>query len=261
MVLENIDGLKVYIIESLHNEDKRTGEDLKDILRQIWYDQDLLSNFDYQYNYVHDLKEFTCIIEEIKKQVIANNKLPILQIECHGSSDGLQLESFEMVRWEKLFNYIRPVNIASFNLLMLNLSMCNGDAVIRYIDPTQRAPFRAVIGPIGEVKPDALEKAWLNFYEKYMTFLREESGFNKLAQSSGLIYYSQEFIFDAHYDLANQDPELFEALIKKELYEIYVAEGPLSIDPKAHSLWVANKQAKIKEKYRSLFCYDDLQLT
>ena len=59
----------------------------------------------------------------------------------------------------------------------------------------------------------------------------------------GLIYYTQEFIFDAYYDLANQNPELFEALRKKELYEMYVAEGPLLIDPKVHSLWVAKKQA------------------
>ena len=40
---------------------------------------------------------------------------------------------------------------------------------------------------------------------------------------------------------------------------MYVAEGPLLIDPKVHSLWVAKKQAKIKEKYRSMFCYDDLK--
>lgn len=71
--------------------------------------------------------------------------------------------------------------------------------------------------------------------------------------------YIIAFIFDAYYDLANQNPELFEALRKKELYEMYVAEGPLLIDPKVHSLWVAKEQAKIKEKYRSMFCYDDLK--
>lgn len=40
---------------------------------------------------------------------------------------------------------------------------------------------------------------------------------------------------------------------------MYVAEGPLLIDPKVYSLWVAKEQAKIKEKYRSMFCYDDLK--
>lgn len=45
MTLENIDGIKVFIIESLRNGDKKTGEDLKDNLRQIWYDQNLISVF------------------------------------------------------------------------------------------------------------------------------------------------------------------------------------------------------------------------
>ena len=92
-----------------------------------------------------------------------------------------------MVTWKELFNYIRSINIASYNLLMLNLSMCNGETVIRYIDPTQRAPFRAVTGPIGEVLPEVLEKAWLCFYENYIKALTEDYGLHKLAQSSGLI--------------------------------------------------------------------------
>ena len=54
MTLENLDGIKVFIIESLRNGDKKTGEDLKDNLRQIWYDQNLISDFDCQYTYVHD---------------------------------------------------------------------------------------------------------------------------------------------------------------------------------------------------------------
>ena len=259
MTLEKLDGIKVFIIESLRKGDKKTGEDLKDHLRQIWYDQNLLSNFDCQYAYVHGSNDLITTIKDIEKQVTTSNKLPILQIECHGSPDGLQLGSSEIVIWKDLFNYIRPINIASYNLLMLNLSMCNGDTVIRYIDPTQRAPFRAVTGPIGKVLPEVLEKAWLCFYENYMKSLTEDYGFHKLAQSSGLIYYTQEFIFDAYYDLANQDPELFELMRKKELYEMFLAEGPLLIVPKGHSLWVAREQAKVKEKYRPMFCFDDLK--
>lgn len=56
MILEKLDGIKVFIIESLRNGDKKTGEDLKDNLRQIWYDQNLISDFDCQYTYVHDSK-------------------------------------------------------------------------------------------------------------------------------------------------------------------------------------------------------------
>ena len=69
MTLENIDGIKVFIIESLRNGDKKTGEDLKDNLRQIWYDQNLISDFDCQYTYVHDSNDLICTIMDIEKQV------------------------------------------------------------------------------------------------------------------------------------------------------------------------------------------------
>lgn len=49
MDLEKLDGLEVYILESLRPEDKRTGEDLRDNLRQIWYDQRLY-DFDCLYS-------------------------------------------------------------------------------------------------------------------------------------------------------------------------------------------------------------------
>lgn len=259
MVLENLDGVKVYIIESLRAEDLKTGEDLKDNLRQIWFDQNLLTDFDCQYNFVNNRKELIYVLDEIEKQVIENNKFPFIQIECHGSSDGIQLKSMEMVTWKELFDYIRPINVASQNFLFLNLSMCNGEKVIRYIEPTKRAPFRAVTGPVGEVFPEVLEESWLSFYKNFMNSLETKSGFHKLADSSGLIYFTQEFIFDAYYDLANKDPELFEALRKQELYELCKKEGILAIDPKVHSKWVAKQQAKIKAKYRSQFCFEDLQ--
>ncbi len=66
MTLENLDGIKVFIIESLRNGDKRTGEDLKDNLRQIWYDQNLIPDFDCQYTHVHDTNDLICTIKDGK---------------------------------------------------------------------------------------------------------------------------------------------------------------------------------------------------
>ena len=257
MDLKNIDGVKVYIIESLKSPDIRTGENLKDQLRQIWYDQDL-HGFDYQYDFVSNSDDLKRTFSNIESEVKSINKFPLIQIECHGSTEGIKLISSEKIDWKVLFDYLRSINIASFNYLFLNLSMCNGESVIRYIDPTKRAPFRAVVGPVGEVLPERLEEGWLNFYKNY-AHLSKDYGFCNLAQSSGLIYYNQEFIFDAYFDLSNKDPDLFEFLRKRERYEMYLAGGILAMDPKIHSKWVAEKQAKIKEKYRGYFCFDDLR--
>ena len=141
---------------------------------------------------------------------------------------------------------------------MLNLSMCFGDTVIRYIDPQKRAPFRGVTFTQGKAYPDQLEKAWSNFYTG-ITDTSKEYGFINLAHDSDLSYISQDFIFDCYFDLANQDPELFEQLRNKELAEMCKKEGLLYMDSKSYKKWVAHRHAQIKEKFRPIFCFDDLK--
>ena len=85
MTIENLDGIKVFIIESLRNGDKKTGEDLKDNLRQIWCDQNLIYNFDCQYTYAHDSNGLICAIKDIEKQVTTSNMLPILMREIYSA--------------------------------------------------------------------------------------------------------------------------------------------------------------------------------
>ena len=261
MNIKKIEGFKVYILESLCQGDRKTGEDLKDFLRQMSVDKKLsLSDFDYQYISISNQEELLAALATIGTEVDGNNKWPIIQVECHGSikGEGLVLSSRENVCWKDLFDSLRTINIASSNLLMLNLSMCFGDTVIRYIDPQKRAPFRGVTFTQGKAYPDQLEKAWSNFYTG-ITDTSKEYGFINLAHDSDLSYISQDFIFDCYFDLANQDPELFEQLRNKELAEMCKKEGLLYMDSKSYKKWVAHRHAQIKEKFRPIFCFDDLK--
>lgn len=261
MNIKKIEGFKVYILESLCQGDRKTGEDLKDFLRQMSVDKKLsLSDFDYQYISISNKEELLAALATIGTEVDGNNKWPIIQVECHGSEkgEGLVVSSGENVCWKDLFDSLRTINIASSNLLMLNLSMCFGDTVIRYIDPQKRAPFRGVTFTQGKAYPDQLEKAWSNFYTG-ITDTSKEYGFINLAHDSDLSYISQDFIFDCYFDLANQDPELFEQLRNKELAEMCKKEGLLYMDSKSYKKWVAHRHAQIKEKFRPIFCFDDLK--
>ena len=261
MNIKKIEGFKVYILESLCQGDRKTGEDLKDFLRQMSVDKKLsLSDFDYQYISISNKEELLAALATIGTEVDGNNKWPIIQVECHGSEkgEGLVVSSGENVCWKDLFDSLRTINIASSNLLMLNLSMCFGDTVIRYIDPQKRAPFRGVTFTQGKAYPDQLEKAWSNFYTG-ITDTSKEYGFINLAHDSDLSYISQDFIFDCYFDLANQDPELFEQLRNKELAEMCKEEGLLYMDSKSYKKWVAHRHAQIKEKFRPIFCFDDLK--
>lgn len=264
MDFKKFDGIKVYIIESLrsgNDSDKRTGEDLKDTLRQMCVDKGIsFAEFDYQYISINDKNDFTSICTEILKDVESNNKQPIIQLECHGyeNGTGFALSSGEKVTWKELFDCLRAINKASSNLLLLNLSMCFGDTVIGYIDPTQRAPFRGIICTKGETYPGYIEKAWEHFYNNLVNS-SAEYGYSKLAQESNLLYVPQDFIFDLHFDLANQDPEIFNNLRNRELANMTKTEKHLSIDSSLYKKWVAQNQKEIKDKYRQYFCFDNLK--
>ena len=79
MNIRNLEGFKVYILESLCSGDRKTGEDLKDILRQMSVDKKLsLSDFDYQYISISNKEEFLTALATIETEVNSNNKWPII---------------------------------------------------------------------------------------------------------------------------------------------------------------------------------------
>lgn len=264
MDLRHLDGIKVYIIESLrsgNDSDKKTGEDLKDTLRQMCVDKGIsFSEFDYQYIPINDKQNFRIAFDAIKEEVENSNKQPIIQLECHGykNGTGFILSSGEKITWKELFDCLRGINIASSNQLLLNLSMCFGDKVICYIDPTKRAPFRGVTCTKGKSYPDDIENAWEHFYNNLVNS-SAEYGYSKLAQESNLLYVPQDFIFDLHFNLAYQDPEFFNNLRNRELAKIYLEEGALYIDSALYKKWIAQQQENIKKKYKSYFCFDDIK--
>lgn len=102
MEVTKIDGLRIYILESLRSGDKKTGEDLKDNLRQIWYEQKI-TDFDCQYYKIFNSNDLEIQLVKIEKEILKENKIPIIQFECHGSESGIQLASSELINWKDLF--------------------------------------------------------------------------------------------------------------------------------------------------------------
>lgn len=255
MDLNEANRFKVYIIESLEG-DMHTGQNLYDYLRQRNVDYtDYM--FDAMYISVYDREALHKTLRMIAEEVDTNNYIPITQIECHGDPDYILLSSKDHVGWFELFDLIRPINIAAHNSLLLNLSMCNGNAVIREIDPKKRAPFRAVVGPLGEIQAMLLQESWEKFYDDYYNGIKSKTDFRlfELASDCGLIYSNQEFIFDSHLDTPNLFPEIFDYWMKKEIADMYRREGPLMLDPNAYKIYRARQFKKYFDEFRPYYCF------
>ena len=263
MEIGKIDSITVFILESLHKEDWRTGANLRDDLRQYQYDN-IDFPLNYEYYVIDDETELRTMLSAIEQVTSSTNSIPIIQLECHGNVDGIELSSYQRISWIDFFDLIRPINIASLNLLLLNLSMCYSESIIRSIDPRKRAPFRAMAGPIGKAYPIPLQSSWSDFYKKYCDSLlkqenNEDMGICAIAQSCNLIYYEQEFIFDVHYDTPNLLPELFEQWTNEELAKMYNEEGPLMLDVAMYKKWKANKLKKMYDSYKAFYCFYDVR--
>lgn len=261
MELYTIYGYKIHIIESLHSGELRTGENLYDELKQLEH-EGYCEDFTYNFTHVENKNDFTNILREIEQETLNDNYVPIIQIESHGNINGLSFTSNEECSWGELFSYLRPINIACDNMLLVNLSCCNGDAIIRNIEPTERAPFRAVIAHQGVAKPEVLQSTWINFYrERLNPDLRKGRGLCELIWniSPNFIYYNQDIIFEYHYNLANICPDIFDSHIRQELIEISKKEGLLDIDPLLYKERRKKEFDRFYQKYKAIFCFYDIR--
>ena len=261
MELYTLYGFKIYIIQSLHPGDLKTGYNLHEELRQLEH-EGYCEEFIYNLIDVKSKNDFTSILREIEQETEDNNYVPIIQIECHGNINGLSFTSNEECTWGELFSLLRPINIACYNMLLVNLSCCNGDAIIRDIEPTKRAPFRGAIAHQGVAKPEILQSTWINFYREYLNpELRKGRGICELIWniSPNFIYYNQDIIFEYHYNLAEIRPDIFDSHIKQELIEMSIKEGPLDIDPLFYKERRKKKLNSFYQKHKAHFCFYDIR--
>lgn len=254
-------GFKIYIIQSLHPGELRTGENLHGELKQLEH-EGCCEDFTYSLTHIENKNAFSNTLRVIEQETLDDNYVPIIQIECHGCITGLKFASDEECSWGELFSLLRPINIACYNMLLVNLSCCNGDAIIRNIEPTERAPFRGVITHQGIAKPEVLQSTWINFYRDYLNPERRKG--RSICEliwniSPNFIYYNQDIIFEYHYKPAEIRPDIFDAHITQELIEMYKKEGPLDINPLLYKKWRIKEFDKFYQKHKAHFCFYDIR--
>jgi hypothetical protein len=155
----------IYIVESLPPDERPTGQDLKEELARIavgrsWFPTvKLLPS--------SDRATFETHLAAIANETRAKNSGPLLQIETHGSSDqtGLRLASGETITWRELKPLLQQINLPTAMNLLVLMSSCYGSWLFGAIDPGDRAPFWAMIGPDRELSPETLLSSWMEFYK------------------------------------------------------------------------------------------------
>lgn len=165
MKSDEVKEFGLVIIESLRENDKKTGTSLHE--ETIKYKKFIESNLSSYLYVVKNKHEFFNILNEIKNKIATDKFFPILHLEMHGFEDGVQLSSGEIVKWNELMPIFCEVNELLSNLLLIMLGLCKGASIISYIDPSKRAPFRAIIGATRDLDEIELLIGCETFYDNY----------------------------------------------------------------------------------------------
>lgn len=90
---------------------------------------------------------------------------PLLHFDCHGSIDGLMMESGELLTWDELVDPLRKINVATHSNLVCVLAACFGLHFLKTLRLSEPSPWYVLIAPETEVTLDVLEARTRPFYE------------------------------------------------------------------------------------------------
>jgi len=152
----------VHIIETLRPGDYHTGRRLFEELEPITITA--MPQVTARFSPIQSRAEFLELLQSIAEDARLHSHLPILHIEAHGSSAGIQVSSGECLTWTEFKAELTAINeISKLNLLVI-LAACDGANLLHIIQPVDRAPVRALIGPSRIVSAGEIERASLAFY-------------------------------------------------------------------------------------------------
>ncbi|MBX0290129.1 hypothetical protein K3G63_06745 [Hymenobacter sp. HSC-4F20] len=158
---------KIWVVESLPKHEKQTGTILfNDLIKRKTDQSNILTSALEPVNRKRNLVRFLKRVEDYVEQ---KAQLPYLHFEVHGSRTGLELASGETMSWEELAGYLRNINIATRNNLVVSLASCYGGYMFTEISPIVEAPFCGIIGPLSKVGMGEIEEGFYNFFENMLT--------------------------------------------------------------------------------------------
>ena len=210
----------VAVIESLPEGEIHTGSKLYEgELKPLTLSDDSLAAS------LHSVKDKASFDNSIKEIInsLSGDELVTLHVEAHGAGErGILLSSGEILGWKEFMDSCRELNEVINGLLIVTLSMCNSLPILGCIDPTKRAPFKAILLTNKDVTVDEVERGYTAFYNNYKNPL---DTFKATSAIQSEVNYGDEntspfhllvadTIFDWFVDL-NRDPDGFSHIVNE----------------------------------------------
>lgn len=136
---------KLYILQSLTSSDRKTGEELEKRINLFSKENQI--NFQAVLFDIHSIDEWEYAWNGIYTSISQLNIIPIIHLVMHGDEDKIGIEKGHkgLIDLSELFEKTRKANILSHNNIMLNMAVCKGLSVIKYITLGRPMPFGSIL--------------------------------------------------------------------------------------------------------------------
>ncbi len=198
---------KIIVLESLRSTDKRTGEDLSKDLETLVIHKN--SKIVIKYHWINTKLEFIDKLKQIEIDAKSGAR-PILHIECHGSSDGIELADNNFIAWNDIKSYFIKINEATNLNLFIVLAACYGGNIAKTIQTMDRAPCFATLGPTDSICPYEISKTLSIFYDRLISLHDGDAALESIFSEP---LENGEYYFQRAEDLFK---DVFSRLIKKQ---------------------------------------------
>lgn len=169
---------KLWVLESLKEGELKTGRSL--VEDPLVTAAASCTNLKLEYRTPSSKKEFFEVLDLIRAQATNQGHTPILHFECHGSKEGLELASGELVQWQELRDRLIAINQACRTHLIITVAACDGAHLIKVAAVLDRAPFWAIIATEGEIAAGALAEDFGNFYRELFSSMNGDAAIKAL---------------------------------------------------------------------------------
>jgi len=159
----------VEIIDSISPRDGQTARRLYDHIRDLQYDSLVMQGRVTRHS-VSNVAEFNNLLARLANEAEKEDSWPLIHVESHGGSEGLQLANGDLVRWADVQPRFLRLNKATRNHLFVVMAACKGFHGIKaMLDLTDHSvSLRLLAGPGEETSSGKLEDATKAFYSSLL---------------------------------------------------------------------------------------------
>ena len=173
------------------------------------------------------------------------------------------MSSGEVMTWKKFLSLCRELNIKETGLLVVTTAMCFSLSFMAHIDPTQRAPFKAIVITRRVVSSDELLRGYSEFFSIYRNILdigpaidamRKEVN-DGTVDSSPFEMITSNWLFD---QITNPDrnPDGFRQIVNMKFCELKSKDSSYTLA--RVELEIRNYFKLLREKGRDYYSFKDV---